>query len=679
MSVLPSLFEVDSTDTVHVPPSNSAQTQTSVKQMTCPAVAAVLIFQLLFSGRCHTRGDIMWKVGQRVWHAIRHPLGGGKNNTAPTAALEGSQPTPGSDSAHVSEAAQSDAPAPAQQNANTPAPAAAPGTRSAAHGSTPAPAVAVPTKRRTDASRPTIGILVEECPGERKWVQSGTSVMGNSGYYTTCSAPNYVRLYAEAVENAGGNVAWIHPNGGDPAAQLNGLHGILIPGGRDIHPEFYNQKEDRGANLNLGSKNFDRFELDVIRAAIGTPMPVRGICRGQQLMNIAQGGTLMQDIGNTLNVGYPYSLAHRDNQHPVHIVPSSRLAQIMEKDSIGVNSSHHQAIAAVAPGFFVTARAADGIIEGIQMAGRSNVLGVQFHPEKSTNEQGVTEKYFRSLVRDARDYWDEFDPLPADATEEKTSRTYAGEANSSKSSGSTNSGSGSSAPASSGSRPASSGSSSGSTPSAASRPSAASSAPPDFSKFSDDPYKAKLYEGFYYMGVAGHVITSTFGERFTMSRLNDMLKEEGGRWEVKHDASDLRSEMKVERSNLEDFLLSWAPDGPEHMKNQELADVVRGLRFLRSQKNMHLYRRNMFHNTQLNVIQAAWRLQNKEDVRISSAPDDNPPDHKVHNFEELKQLVTSMQPPPPPPPAEPAAEQPAQPPAADTTPKDATQPAESST
>ena len=166
---------------------------------------------------------------------------------------------------------------------------------------------------------------------------------------------------------------------------LSEVSGLLLQGGSDVSPESYGEKakDPKWA----GDIVRDRYEIELAKEAIAQGMPVLGICRGAQLLNVALGGTLYQDIETQV----PGSLVHRDwdvydeLSHDIEIASDSRLAEIYPgQDRARVNSVHHQSIKDLAPSLQVAARSVeDDVIEAVwqQQAGEGYVLGIQWHPE----------------------------------------------------------------------------------------------------------------------------------------------------------------------------------------------------------------------------------------------------------------------------------------------------------
>jgi putative glutamine amidotransferase len=169
------------------------------------------------------------------------------------------------------------------------------------------------------------------------------------------------------------------------------LDALVLEGGSDVWPGSYG--EEPMHEKWHGDRIRDEYEKSLLAAFAGRGKPVLGVCRGLQLMNVAHGGTLLQDIG----MQRPEALAHRNaeiydrNFHPLEFVTGTRLAEIFEGvDEAVVNSVHHQAIKDLAPGFIVEARSpADGMIEAIRRPGGSFMAAVQWHPEFHRKGEGT--------------------------------------------------------------------------------------------------------------------------------------------------------------------------------------------------------------------------------------------------------------------------------------------------
>ncbi len=188
--------------------------------------------------------------------------------------------------------------------------------------------------------------------------------------------------YFSAVRNAGGLPFALANEPDDAEAYLDRIDGLVVTGGAfDVDPALFGDTERHATVVTKDKRT--RFELAITRAAVKRDMPVLGICGGQQLLNVALGGTLVQHIPDAI----AGALAHeqpnpRDEPgHTVRIAPGTVLYDIVGTAEMAVNSAHHQAVREVAPGLVVDATAEDGVIEGIEDPGLRFCIGVQWHPE----------------------------------------------------------------------------------------------------------------------------------------------------------------------------------------------------------------------------------------------------------------------------------------------------------
>ncbi len=206
------------------------------------------------------------------------------------------------------------------------------------------------------------------------------------------------RHYIASVNRAGG-VGIILPPTEDIDIlnhYINMCNGFLFSGGGDIDPNYWGEMPDRS----LGEINplRDSFEYKLAQKVLGSSRPILGICRGCQLLNVAMGGTLIQDISSRIS---HTQRAPRDYTfHAIVIDEGSILRKIINASSIRVNSFHHQAIKKLGEGLKVSALAPDGIIEAVESTKHSFVLGVQWHPESLTDKNSYL--LFRALVENSR-------------------------------------------------------------------------------------------------------------------------------------------------------------------------------------------------------------------------------------------------------------------------------------
>jgi putative glutamine amidotransferase len=217
--------------------------------------------------------------------------------------------------------------------------------------------------------------------------------------------PKYAvnRAYIKALAAAGAAPVLIPPLEEASLRQVYArLDGLLLPGGEDVAPAHYGE-EPLAGNLEVEEER-DRLELTLARWSIQDDLPVLGICRGQQLLNVAMGGSLYQDL--LLQKVTAVDHSGRDGRersspsHPVELDPDSRIAQLLDEVRFDVNSFHHQAVKEGARGLRISGRSPDGVIEAVESAGHRFLLAVQWHPEEM--EDPASSRLFRGLVGAAR-------------------------------------------------------------------------------------------------------------------------------------------------------------------------------------------------------------------------------------------------------------------------------------
>lgn len=216
------------------------------------------------------------------------------------------------------------------------------------------------------------------------------------------------KTYTESILQAGG-LPVLLPVTPDTCALddiVSRLDALILSGGEDIHPSYYGEEPIE----ELGSVNDirDIYDIALIKAAAKRNLPLLGICRGEQLINVAFGGTLYQDIPTQ----YPDTTVNHNQREPSRIIthyisllPGSWTANITGETELVTNTHHHQAVKDIAPGFRVTGWACDGIPEVIETTDGRPIWGVQFHPEGQAIEgDSIMSRFFTFITEQAARY-----------------------------------------------------------------------------------------------------------------------------------------------------------------------------------------------------------------------------------------------------------------------------------
>lgn len=212
------------------------------------------------------------------------------------------------------------------------------------------------------------------------------------------------RLYFDALEAAG---ALVLPLPLTPdEARIHALYehcdAVCLPGGPDVAPERYGQtaRDDCGVD---SAPELDAVDFALARWAVSDGVPLLAICRGVQVLNVALGGTLWQDVARQVDGALCHRHEARDALvHPIDLTPGSRLRDVVGDRCVDVNSLHHQAIRDVAKSLAVTARAPDGLVEAVEHPNHLFVVGVQCHPEDLYAEYPWASRLFQAFVAAAR-------------------------------------------------------------------------------------------------------------------------------------------------------------------------------------------------------------------------------------------------------------------------------------
>ena len=211
--------------------------------------------------------------------------------------------------------------------------------------------------------------------------------------------------YERSVVAAGGDPVVVDLSSGPPATLLDSVGALLLTGGGDIDPALFG--EDRHPAFQEAEPGRDAVEIALVLQAVATGLPVLAICRGVQVLNVALGGSLIQDIPSQLPMAINHRIPMPPNAvaHPVHVSADTRLAALLslarEGGRVPVNSRHHQAPKRIGEGLIVSAVAEDAVVEALELADYPFCIGVQWHPENFV-ETGEFQSLFNGLIDAAR-------------------------------------------------------------------------------------------------------------------------------------------------------------------------------------------------------------------------------------------------------------------------------------
>src|SRR3954468_22965787 len=213
--------------------------------------------------------------------------------------------------------------------------------------------------------------------------------------------------YVASVERSGARARVLEVSE-SPRAVLQTIDGVLLTGGGDVDPAFYG--EDRHETVEDAEPGRDEFEIDLARRAMAQDFPILAICRGTQVLNVAAGGTLVQDIPTAIASNLTHTIKEPKNTlaHEVRVASDSRLhaalgSAVTAACSCRVNSRHHQSVGTLGRRLVATATAPDGVIEAIEAPDAAFCLGVQWHPENFWHT-GEFKELFDAFVGAARDH-----------------------------------------------------------------------------------------------------------------------------------------------------------------------------------------------------------------------------------------------------------------------------------
>lgn len=211
-------------------------------------------------------------------------------------------------------------------------------------------------------------------------------------------------LYAKAIVAAGGMPVIVPDCLGKREIEklLALIDGLLLSGGGDVDPVYFGEEPMLPSGEITPAR--DAFELEVVKMSLVVDLPVLGICRGAQVINIAAGGDIYQDINTQLKdcLKHYQKAPFWAPTHNIQIQPGTRLEAILQEKIIRVNSFHHQAIRHLAPGFVISALSSDGVLEAVESTIHRFVVGIQCHPEGMWEKDSRFLKLFCALIEASR-------------------------------------------------------------------------------------------------------------------------------------------------------------------------------------------------------------------------------------------------------------------------------------
>jgi putative glutamine amidotransferase len=211
--------------------------------------------------------------------------------------------------------------------------------------------------------------------------------------------------YTRAIAAAGGVPVVLAPDGDGIEEVLAAVHGLVLPGGADLDPALYGETSVHPTVYGINHDR-DHFEIELVRAAVARDLPVLAICRGIQVLNVALGGTLYQDVPDLhpAHVDHNQQVMPSEAHHEIALEPGSCLALAYGSHRVSTNSFHHQGVRDVAPGLRAVGWSPDGLVEGLESPAHRFVVGVQWHPEVMFEAHQEHLRPFTALVSQAAAY-----------------------------------------------------------------------------------------------------------------------------------------------------------------------------------------------------------------------------------------------------------------------------------
>ena len=203
--------------------------------------------------------------------------------------------------------------------------------------------------------------------------------------------------YVKSLERAGASVKWIELDDTEKAiTEALACDGLLLPGGADIEPSLYGRKREE--KCGKPNEHRDKYEFMIYDAFVKTTKPILCICRGFQLLNVINSGTLHQDISEIKKCSHSDFHKRAKAIHNVTITKNTKLSEIFGKSQVGVNSLHHQAVEKVGNNLIISAVSEDGFVEALELSNHPFCIGVQWHPEHMSKKDSLQQSLFDKFV-----------------------------------------------------------------------------------------------------------------------------------------------------------------------------------------------------------------------------------------------------------------------------------------
>ncbi|MDB8803786.1 MULTISPECIES: gamma-glutamyl-gamma-aminobutyrate hydrolase family protein [unclassified Romboutsia] len=232
---------------------------------------------------------------------------------------------------------------------------------------------------------------------------SGSLIIDEGGMF-----PGYERAYVnndyvQSVAMCGG-VPYIVPmvyNDEIIREQVKNIDALILSGGHDVNPLNWGEEPHQKLGGILPKR--DAYDFKLLKYALEMKKPILGICRGEQVINVCEGGSLYQDLSLIDGCYIKHNQGHLSNvaTHTAIIREGTKLHNILGESEIHVNSFHHLSVNELANGYIVCAESKDGVIEAIEKEGEEFVLGIQWHPEMMTKDYPIMQKLFKALITEA--------------------------------------------------------------------------------------------------------------------------------------------------------------------------------------------------------------------------------------------------------------------------------------